>query len=100
MSSQEESVDGVGYVLEEVEGSVVGYILGVADGALSIGARIKKVNSEDGDSTPDGTEGTVISSLSAPPVEGYEDVKFFYFVRWDTHPGLPVGVMDRKIAPV
>lgn len=65
---------------------------GHAKGAIPNGTRIKKVFSEDGDANKVGTEGVVIGSIHHP------DVGFGYFVEWDTFPGLPVFVVEKKIS--
>lgn len=78
------------------------WLKGDADGAVPIGGRVVKCNSEEGDLTPDGTEGTVVSSINVPDNIGKElgvDVIFFYFIEWDTEPDLPVGVIDKKLRP-
>lgn len=76
------------------------WLRGDADGAVPIGGRVVKCNSEENDLTPDGTEGTVVSSINVPDSIGKElgvDVVFFYFIEWDGGPEQPVGVIDRKL---
>lgn len=74
------------------------YIEGEAIGAIPNGKRIRKHQSEPGDSTPNGTEGTVISSITVPDDMREEfGGKFFYWVEWDDKPGMPVGVLDKKV---
>lgn len=65
------------------------------DGAIENGTRIKKVRSEEGDATPIGSLGTVLASLKDEEVSP----RTFYFVEWDHTPGVPVGLLDWKIAP-
>ncbi len=66
-----------------------------AKGAIPNGTRIKKTESEEGDATPDGTLGTVLGSLRAPPEMG---MLLFYFVEWDNSKRVAVGIMGWKIA--
>lgn len=82
------------------------YIPGQADGAIPNGTRIIKNNARPGDSTPEGTLGTVISSLDVPRREAEAIfaagksravVKHLYFVEWDDKPGLAVATADDKI---
>lgn len=73
----------------------VGYIAGEAEGAIPNGRRVRKVAEEDGDSTPLGTEGTVMSSVYEPAVTEH----IFYFVMWETRVH-PVGVTGWKIEEV
>jgi hypothetical protein len=63
-----------------------------ADGAYVNGTRIKKVLSEKGDATPNGTLGTVLGSIGVP-----EDNGVFYFVEWDDKPRFAVGTINVKI---
>lgn len=75
------------------------YVSGEAEGAYPNGIRILKVASEEGDGTPIGTGGFILSSLNARGIE-FEDapreVSYFYFVKWDDFPH-PVGIQDWKI---
>lgn len=65
-----------------------------ADGAIPNGAIIVKTNSEEGDATPNGTQGKVLGSLFVD-VAGY-----FYFIEWDTMPTFAVGCIADKIRAV
>lgn len=62
-------------------------------GALVRGTPIVKAQAEDHDRNPAGTKGTVIGSIQHP-----ETGQLFYFVEWETMPGLPVAVVAWKIA--
>jgi hypothetical protein len=70
-----------------------------APGAIRTGARVKKVNSEKGDRTADGTEGTVLGSLAAPGgaviIEGHT-VHVAYLIQWDGD-DTPVATIDLKV---
>lgn len=63
-----------------------------ADGAISNGTPIVKVQSEVRDANPVGTRGKVLGSIRT-------DDKLGYFVEWETLPGVPVFVSDFKIRP-
>lgn len=78
--------------------TVAAYLPGEAAGAYSNGTRVIKVEFEEGDDTPLGTQGTVIASHAIPPgIEAMpEDAKFFYFIKWDDFP-YPVGTLNWKI---
>lgn len=72
------------------------YIKGQVPDAIPNGTRVRKVNSEDGDGNPNGTRGTVLSSISYPNVANGAPA---YFVVWDTSPGMPVLCGGFKVAP-
>jgi hypothetical protein len=67
---------------------------GQAPGAIPNGRRIVKTATEDGDTNPLGTMGTVLGSLSRPEVL---NGALMYFVEWDTMPRVAVGVIANKI---
>lgn len=67
-----------------------------APGALANGTRIVKDNSEPGDSTPDGTPGVVLGSISHPEVQSGA---IFYFIEWAYAPRIAVGTMGFKVRP-
>lgn len=77
-------------------------LMGEADGAIPNGNRIIKCNSEEGDMNEDGATGTVLSSIATPAdmlaEEEFKDKPFFYFVSWDSDPGMPVGISSNRIA--
>jgi hypothetical protein len=60
------------------------------EGAIENGARIFKFKQEDKDSTPLGTEGTVLGSMEVTGTIGY-------FVEWDIRPRTAVFVIAEKI---
>lgn len=66
-----------------------------AFGALPSGSRVRKVKSENGDANPNGTQGTILGSIS---VEELQNGALLYFVAWDTAPRTAVAVMHFKIA--
>lgn len=81
--------------------------MGIKDSTNSLpkGTRIIKVNSEQGDNTEDGIEGTVLASVSAPDTEELPDnlknknIKCAYLVKWDNFK-YPVVVIDYKIKEI
>lgn len=64
------------------------------EAAYKRGERIRKALHEEGDSTPTGTEGTVLGSV-AGEIDGA--MRIGYFVEWDDKPLVAVGIMDYKI---
>ena len=66
------------------------------------GAVVRKVNSEEGDATPDGSLGTVFASLSVPEVlMEHARCDYFYWVEWEwTEAEIPIGILGRKIEEV
>jgi len=74
-------------------------IEGEAEGAIPNGARVRKCNSEPGDSFSDGAMGTVLSSIAVLPELAHlaPGSDYAYFVEWDEIPGVPVGVLSRRI---
>lgn len=84
------------------------YYRGQAEGAIPNGTPIVKVNTEQGDINPTGTKGIVLGSVPVdlPPnilerlSEAARQAKFFYFVEWESTPGVPVGIGDWKIKPL
>ena len=73
----------------------IGYFDMEVPGALPVGARVRKVRSEEGDRNPTGTEGTVAGSIEDP-----SDKQLAYFIVWDTMPGVPVATMGWKVEAV
>lgn len=84
---------------EERPGWAGFYMPGEAPGALPNGTRIRKVNSEPGDSSPDGALGTVQSSVENT-TDQFPGCRFAYFVEWDHMPRAFVGIMATKIEEV
>jgi hypothetical protein len=71
---------------------------------IANGERIIKVNSEDEDAHPNGSEGVVVGSLDmreAPQLQALppeqQHVEVAYFIAWDDAPSLPVGTLDYKV---
>jgi hypothetical protein len=65
-----------------------------ADGALANGTRVTKVNSEPGDTRPDGVPGVVLGSISHPEVM---DGIMLYFIEWADAPRQAVGTVGFKV---
>lgn len=61
----------------------VGYFDMKVPGALTAGTRVRKVNSEQSDTNPNGTLGIVMGSVQVPG-----DERLAYFVAWDFHAGV------------
>lgn len=57
------------------------------------GARVRKADSEEGDTTPNGELGTVLGSVQVLPLAPA------YFVEWDESPRVAVFVVEWKIGP-
>lgn len=70
------------------------FITGQSATGYPNGSRVRKVNSEPGDGHPDGSIGTVLSSVSHPDVCSGA---VFYFVEWDACPRIPIGVVSSKL---
>lgn len=62
-----------------------------AEGAWPNGAQVRKINSEPGDRSPDGTVGQIVGSLDVRD-QGRE-ANFCYFITWTDFP-LPILVAD------
>lgn len=74
---------------------MVGFLVGQAEGALAVGSAVVKVNSEEGDSNPNGTRGVVISSFE-PITSGDFAGEYTYFILWETFP-VPIFVRGGKV---
>jgi hypothetical protein len=63
------------------------------------GLLVKKVNSEAGDGTPDGTFGKAILSADSPESMriNFPNVKKMYCVVWDNKTGLLIATVDFKV---
>jgi hypothetical protein len=88
-----------------VAGREIAYTDDEAPGAMPNGSRVIKVAGDPGDAHDVGKLGRVIGSMDALAA-GYlnagpagQRARFFYFVYWDKMPGVPVGVIEWKIAP-
>lgn len=65
-----------------------------ASGALRNGTRIQKIRSDPDDTHKDGDEGAVYGSMHVlGPI-------YFYYVKWDDMPHIPVGVASFRIKPI
>lgn len=91
------------------EGEVAGMLVGSTDaGAFPVGSKVIKVNFEEGDATPEGTRGTVLSStlipadlvdtLSEEDQKVLENCRYYYVIDWESSPGYPVHTLDKKVA--
>jgi hypothetical protein len=74
---------------------------GQAEGAIPNGSYVRKVNSEPGDETPNGTLGKVFGSVGPMPAS---DEKFAgvygYFIGFDTKPDMLGFVIGTKLEQV
>jgi hypothetical protein len=69
-----------------------------APGAIPNGTRVAKVWCEAGDLEPIGTQGAVLGSLPvAAELPAHGDVRFCYWVEWDSRPRCAVFLIDKKI---
>lgn len=73
------------------------YISDDADKApIKIGSRVKKINSNKGDISLDGTEGKVIGSISLP-IMFRGCAEHGYTILWDNKPNIPIATIGRKL---
>jgi len=92
---------------------VVEIYVGKDQGRWPRGTRIRKVNTEPGDTHQDGALGTIVGALGPTTAsqraeliieltkQGIDgDVEYFYWVEWDDIPGIPVGIADTRIEPI
>lgn len=63
-----------------------------APGAIPNGTRVVKVRTEPTDTHPIGSLATILGSIAAKG-------EVFYFVEWDAHPRIAVGIRSFKIKP-
>lgn len=76
-----------------------------SEGAIPNGEAIVKVNSEPGDSVPDGERGKVLGSLPNIPAVSEEAKRkgirppdaYWYFVEWASRPRCAIQLIDWKI---
>lgn len=61
-----------------------------APGAWRNGTRVAKIHTKPGDGHRDGARATVVASLPM-------DAAYFYFVRWDDRPEVPVGIASHRL---
>lgn len=69
-----------------------------APGAFPNGSRVVKTLDEPGDTHLVGSLATVLGSIRAPSAELRLISPYFYFVEWDAHPRIAVGIASIKIA--
>lgn len=75
--------------------------------SFKAGQRVVKMNSEEGDFSKDGEEGTIVKVLNTESLKQLlgeepmyymgEEIKFFYLVTWDKSPEHEVGVIGNKV---
>lgn len=88
-------------------------LVGKDEGRWPRGTRVRKVNTEPGDTHQDGAQGTIVGALgpataaqraeiiielSKKGING--DVEYIYWVVWDDLPGIPVAITDNRIKPI
>jgi hypothetical protein len=66
-------------------------------GAWRAGTRIVMIKSEEGDGTPDGTQGTVLGSTAHKDLHNGTPL---YFVEWDSQPRCAVACIGWKLGAV
>jgi hypothetical protein len=67
-------------------------------GALPSGTRVRKTRFDPGDSTPEGSLGTILGSTGHPDM--IEKFGPFYFIEWDDKPRVAVGMAGIKLESV
>jgi hypothetical protein len=67
------------------------------EGALRNGTTVVKVNSEPGDTHPDGTPGVILGSISHP--DAFNGM-IGYFVEWAPRPRVAIGTIALKVKEV
>jgi hypothetical protein len=71
------------------------------EGGITVGTRVRKVNSERGDVNTDGSEGTVIGGVERNIEIGGRMVKYLYLVQFDCMPkGAISGTSDFKLEEI
>lgn len=63
---------------------------------FSIGSRVVKINSVNGDTHQDGAKATVVHVMGKDPQSG----EWGFFVEWDDIPGVPVLIAGSRIKDV
>ena len=87
--------------------------VGKDEGRWPRGTRVKKVNTEPGDTHRDGALATIVGALGpTTPSQRAEliielakqgkdgDIEYIYWVEWDDIPGIPVAITDNRIEPI
>lgn len=64
---------------------------------IRIGARVRKTNSQPGDSHTDGATGTFVMYLGDAKVLGLENDDWGGIVEWDDMPNFACGIMGSRI---
>ena len=80
-------------------------LVGLAEGKLPNGTRVRKVNSRPGDTHQDGAPATIVGALGPAGEEikaelkqrGLREVEWVYWVIWDDLPGVPVAITDTRV---
>lgn len=83
-------------------------LVGLADGKLPKGSRVRKVDSLPGDTHQDGALATVVGALGPANHQikaelrrrGLKEVEWIYWVEWDDLPGMPVGITENRIEAI
>jgi hypothetical protein len=85
--------------VREEPGWTGGFTREQADGAIPNGTRVRKCRLESGDAHPVGSLGVVLGSMATPLdlLPAFPDDHFAYFVEWDDHPRMAVGIIASKI---
>lgn len=81
-------------IIRNEPGWAGGFTRAQAPGAIPNGSAIFKAAEEEGDSTPLGTPGFVLGSISHPELA---DGALFYFVEWANRPRVACGVIGWKV---
>ena len=68
-----------------------------APGAWLNGTRVAKCQSAPGDAHQDGALATVLGSMGPADVDDGHGPSYAYFVEWDDHPGVPVGIAGWRL---
>lgn len=72
-----------------------------AEGAIPNGTTVVKTKSEEGDTNPNGSLGTVLGSIDTekidPALSKKYGARFFYFIEWQARPKVAFGVAGFKI---
>jgi hypothetical protein len=71
-----------------------------ARGALPNGTLVEKCNSRPLDDHQDGSRGTIVGSLGRESGLMGSYAGHFYFVEWEDHPCIPLGIADYRIRRV
>lgn len=94
----------IGDIGDRAEAFIKGVMGRQEPGAILNGRRVRKINTEKGDKTPEGTEGVVMGSVARPNLEPHygpegQVVLYGYFIKWDGDP-MPVFTTNLKVEEV